>query len=165
MIAAVQDANVLIDLLNAGLFEASAGLGMAFHVVDVVVAEIEAEEQRRELSAAVSNGWLVVDGLDESGLERAAAFQNEAPPISFEDAASLSLAQRLGAILLTGNRQLRILAQRHSTETHGVLWLLDSLLDAAIVDEPTAANALRTMMSRDARLPADECNRRLAMWQ
>ena len=95
MIAAVQDANVLIDLLNAGLLEVSARLDMTFHVVDVVVEEIEGEDQRRELDAAIENGWLTVDALGEAEAELAASFQIEAAPISFQDAASLSLAQSL----------------------------------------------------------------------
>lgn len=164
MIAAVQDANVLIDLLNAGLLEVSSGLGMAFHAVDVVVNEVKAEEQHRELDAAISNGWLTVDELDEAGAEQAASFQAESACISFQDAASLSLAQSLGAILLTGDRPLRTLAQRHSTETHGVLWLLDALVEALLIDARAAATALETMRSRGARLPADECAKRLAVW-
>ena len=165
MIAAVQDANVLIDLLNAGLLEVSSRLGMAFHVVDVVVDEVTEEDQCRKLDAAISNGWLAVDGLDEAEAELAASFQVESAPISFQDAASLSLAQSLGAILLTGDRPLRALAQKHSTTTHGVLWLLDSLVNAALLDPSAAAAALETMLAKGARLPADECARRLAVWR
>lgn len=165
MIAAVQDANVLIDLLNAGLLEVSVRLDMTFHVVDVVVEEIAGEDQRRELDAAIENGWLTVDALGEAEAELAASFQIEAAPISFQDAASLSLAQSLKAILLTGDRPLRNLAQRHSTETHGVLWVLDILLEASVIDSETATNALQTMLDHGARLPKDDCAKRFAAWK
>lgn len=165
MIAAVQDANVLIDLLNAGLLEVSARLGMVLHVVDVVAEEITEEDQRRALDAAIANGWLTVDALGEAEAELAVSFQIEASSISFQDAASLSLAQSLKAILLTGDRPLRNLAQRHLAETHGVLWVLDTLWQADAIDSKTATNALQTMLGRGARLPKDECSKRFAAWK
>lgn len=164
MKATVHDANVLIDLLHADLLAVSLHLGFEFHVADVVATEIRNSDQRRALASAVENGTLQVDSGNDTELEEIIRLQISDGRISFGDAASLVLARRLNGILLTGDRPLRELAGRHHTETHGILWLLDELVHAALLPPSAAASALRTMLAHGARLPRAECDLRLRNW-
>lgn len=165
MKAAVHDANVLIDLLHADLLVISLRLGFEFHVADIVAAEMREPDQRKAFESAVADGSLQVDASDGTELEEIIRIKTSDNRISFGDAASLALAQRLDGILLTGDRPLRKLAERHHTETHGILWLLDGLVNAALLAPAAAANALRAMLLRGARLPRQECESRLRRWE
>lgn len=164
MIAAVQDANVLIDLLSAGLLAPSLRLGLEFHVSDAVAAEILDPAQASALQSAVSAGWIAVDALPPATAALALSLQASEPRISLPDALSLLLAESLGGILLTGDRPLRELATARRTPAHGVLWILDRLVAENILVPPDAAAALRAMLAAGARLPRDDCHTRLLSW-
>jgi hypothetical protein len=59
---AVNDATILIDVLEAGLLQAMLGLPIAFHVTDFVLAEILRPEQRSVLDAVA----LPLDDINEA---------------------------------------------------------------------------------------------------
>jgi hypothetical protein len=74
------------------------------------------------------------------------------------------LALQLPAILLTGDNRLRLHAEKAKVEAHGILWLLDLLVEDAILDLTTAISCLEQLMKTNPRLPIDECQRRLKLW-
>jgi hypothetical protein len=47
---------------------------------------------------------------------------------------------------------------------HGVLWLLDEMVHYQAITPGQAANALGRMLNQGARLPVDECHKRLVRW-
>lgn len=66
------------------------------------------------------------------------------------------------AVLLTGDQRLRRVAERHRVETHGILWLLDQLLEGGAVDPAILRDALRSLIRDPAvHLPAKEVQRRM----
>ena len=46
----------------------------------------------------------------------------------------------------------------------GVLWLLDEMVAFSAVGKQDAARALQAMLHYGARLPHDECEKRLLRW-
>jgi len=65
---------------------------------------------------------------------------------------------------VTGDNSLRKAAEAEGVTVRGVLWVLDELVAAAAVTPARAAEGLRTMLAQGARLPSDECRRRLGAW-
>ena len=61
----------------------------------------------------------------------------------------------LPSVLVTDTNRLSV---------HGVLWLLDEMVHFQAIAPAQAANALGRMLDQGARLPADECRKRLASW-
>jgi predicted nucleic acid-binding protein len=161
---AVNDATILIDVLEAGLLQAMLGLPIAFHVTDFVLAEILRPEQRSVLDAAVTQGLLTVDSLEPADVEAVADLAAELPALSFQDGSCLFLAQRLRAALLTGDGALRKAAAAAGLRVHGALWILDTLILEGRIDHVRATAALQGMLAAGARLPAPECERRLQQW-
>ena len=84
--------------------------------------------------------------------------------LSVIDLASFLLAKSLDAILLTGDSRLYELATTNRLSVHGVLWLLDEMVRLRVLVPDQVAGALRKMLEAGARLPLDECRKRLSDW-
>jgi len=83
------------------------------------------------------------------------------------DLSTIVLAQRLGAILLTGDRALRRAAQKEGLEVHGVLWLLDCMVEQHCATQAEVLAGLDSMLAKPspARLPAGECEQCRQRWR
>lgn len=164
MIAAVQDANVLIDLANAGLLDRLPLPDFRFCAVDAVLEEITETDQRAAVDKAVAAGVLGICSLAAEEFGRAVSLRQADARVSLPDVLSLVLAQSLGGILLTGDRPLRELAENLRTETHGVFWLLDRMVRANRLRPVEAVSAMDAMLRDGARLPVVECDRLRHQW-
>ena len=80
------------------------------------------------------------------------------------DLAAFLLAKLLDAPLLTGDRHLNELANASGLSVHGALWLLDEMVGLKVLAPGRAATALKRMLEQGARLPAEECSRRITIW-
>jgi predicted nucleic acid-binding protein len=155
----VTDANVWIDLDNGELTALVFALPHDFVSPDVVVNELGDELGGR----LVDQGLTKLARETETDAEFAALRAHYRHP-SDEDLYALLLAieQRWG--LLTGDRELREVAEEHGLEVHGLLWVLDELVAAELLAARGAARALQTILDQGARLPAEECGKRLLHW-
>lgn len=164
MIVAVQDANVLIDLANAGLLDRLPLPGFDFCVLDAVLGELLDAVQRAAVDTAIASGCLRVCSMSSAETERAATLRHSDERLSLPDVLSLGLAQSRGGILLTGDRPLRELAESLGVETHGVLWVLEHLVRGAGLSPSDAMDALDAMLAQGSRLPSAECTRLRNQW-
>ena len=157
MILAIQDANILIDLHNAGLLEIYFRLGFETHTTDLVLREV-----LQPVQEYVLRGQLKVKVFTGDEMVTLVAFMSKQPAsLSLEDCSVLQLALDMKAILLTGDNKLRSHAERSNVETRGVLWLLDVLVADSVIDHATAKVFLDRLMKTNPRLPSDECQKRL----
>jgi hypothetical protein len=68
------------------------------------------------------------------------------------------------APLITGHWRLNDLANVNGVSVHGVLWVLDEMVHFKALTPRQAAAGLKQMLDLGARLPLDECSKRLASW-
>ncbi|MBL8252070.1 MAG: type II toxin-antitoxin system VapC family toxin, partial [Candidatus Competibacter sp.] len=82
---------------------------------------------------------------------------------SLNDCFALVMAETTAdAVLLTGDQRLRRVAEQLGVVAHGILWLLDQLLERGAVDPAILRDALRSLVRDPAvRLPAKEVERRI----
>ncbi len=138
---------------------AAAGVGL--RVPDVVVAEellsVDGEQLVRErlLQAVELPAELVV--------ETAILMQRYRRP-SQNDLFGLALAKAERLILVTGDAALRRAAETEGVESHGVLWLIDGLVEQAFLTTVQACTALKLILSSGGRLPQPEVQARLTQW-
>jgi hypothetical protein len=120
----VSDTSVLIDLDRGGLLEAAFALPFRFTVPDLLYKrELQSEEGPRLLELG-----LEIAGLDDQQVGSAQNYQASQFAISLPDAFALVLAKSMGCRLLTGDQNLRRLADSEKVACHGVLWLFDQML-------------------------------------
>ena len=163
MKVAVKDACVLIDLANGGLLDAWFQLGIETFTTDLVIRQVKTDEQWQAVSAFVEAGLLQVETLSGEQIERMGQTLTGLR-IGVEDQSALFLAIERQAVLLTGDRRLRIEAGKHNVDVRGLLWILDELVARRVVPPALAALRLQSMREKGARLPGDECEERLRQW-
>ena len=158
----VSDTSVLVDLDRGGLLEALFRLPYSVGVPDVL---FEQELKGRGGEPLLALGLLVLE-LDPGGVALAQDYAARSRRISVPDAFALSLAKIGGHTLLTGDRELRSLAEGEHLVCHGLLWVLDQLETAALLEPALLLNGLeRISASHRARLPADEVRVRLERYR
>lgn len=154
----VSDTSVLIDLERGNLLEVAFRLSCDLAVPDLLF--------RRELKdqngpALIAMG-LRVEELDSEGIGLAQTYRSRKPVLSLPDTFALALAKTRRFVLLTGDRELRILAGAEKVECHGVLWLLDRMNDEAAASMKSLYIGLQAIAAHPrCRLPHSEVNVRL----
>ena len=162
MLLVVKDACLLIDLVEVGLLETWFQLGIPTHTTDLVLAEVKS--YRQQITAFVHGKTLQEHSLDATALQETVNF-SRANGISLPDASAVVLAKQLSAMLLTGDRKLRRAAELHQIETHGILWILDHMVNHGALRPKLAAQQLESLLKRGSRYPKHECEERIQKWQ
>ena len=157
----VSDTSVLVDLERGSLLEASFRLPFRFVVPDLLYERELKNYGGKELIRL----GLVVEELNGDSVERAIAYRRRAPVLSLPDCFALALAQTRSWVLLSGDGALRQLAADEAVECHGVLWLLDEMHDADVVNIRQLHDGLTAIAKHPrCRLPKAEIRRRLARY-
>ncbi|MBL8232504.1 MAG: hypothetical protein JNL98_28665 [Bryobacterales bacterium] len=109
---------------------------------------------------------LRVEEVSQSGVAKALRYRSERPVLSVPDSFGLALAEERGWALLTGDRDLRELAENESVECHGVLWLLDRMEEAGVADIRRLLAGMRAISGHPrCRLPRREIAIRLERYE
>jgi hypothetical protein len=65
---------------------------------------------------------------------------------------------------LTGDNHLKQIADQNGLTVHGIFWILDEMVRLEILAPQTVGEALRKIIAQGARLPMEECKKRLELW-
>jgi hypothetical protein len=162
---AVQDANVLIDLELAGLFDLWFQLGIETHTTDLIKGELDDGGHVQAL-AYFKSRQMREHGLSFEELDQVSELEREVGSrAKFNDCSVLFLAMKLGAMLISGDKPLRKAGQARHVEVHGTLWVMDQLVAAKVMSGDIAAAKLEHLLSLERYLPAEECQIRLKKWR
>lgn len=156
MIILISDANILIDMEEGGLVELFFSLPHSFKVPDIIFYD-ELEEQHSNL---LESG-LELGELSPETMTYALRLSETAHGPSRNDCFALSLAKQERCPLLTGDRDLRILAQVEGVEVKGTIWVVEELIHHKLMTIAEAVNAYNRMRDAGRRLPWDTAYRRL----
>lgn len=141
---AVQDANVFIDMELMGLFELWIALGFETLTTSLIVQELERGGHAEALAYIKTDSISVIDP-DTAEVE--VLMHALAGSVSVQDASVLHVALQREAMLLTGDRRLRINAELLDVECHGSLWIVDQLVSHGLLAGPVAAAKLTGLLS------------------
>lgn len=162
---AVQDANVLIDLELAGLFDLWFQLGVETHTTDLIRSELE-EGGHVQALACFKSGQVREHGLSFEELDQISELEREVgSKAKFNDCSVLFLAMKLDAMLISGDRALRRAGKARHVEVHGTIWIMDQLVAGRVMTGEIAAAKLEHLLSLERYLPAEECQVRLKKWR
>jgi AraC-like DNA-binding protein len=154
----VSDTSVLIDLERGNLLEATFHLSWQFAVPDLLYKR----ELRDHNGPELVRLGLRVEALTEDGLRLALSYRARSAALSLPDTFAIALARIHGWILLTGDAELRRLAITDRIENHGVLWVLDRLLEERGASPDLLLHGLTAISSHPrCRLPRTEIRARL----
>jgi predicted nucleic acid-binding protein len=161
----VHDASVLIDLCQSGLLEIWLREGCVAHTTRYVVDELTEDSDRQLLDAYITSEQLTVTEYDSSS-DTARLLQLSAQvssSLSIQDCSALLLATEIESILLTGDAALRRHAEERHIEVHGMLWVLDTLVNDGHIAPSVAAQRLKMLME-SSWYPEEACLSLLEKW-
>ncbi len=139
----INDASCLIDLKKGRLLHVMLSLPEVHFVIPFPV-------RVSELLDFTDQEWQVLDDsgvetfdLPPEGVAAAIDLKSRHPGLSANDCFCLVTAQgREEAVLLTGDAQLRRVAEQHQVEVHGVLWMVDLLAEHEVAPLDLLISAL-----------------------
>jgi predicted nucleic acid-binding protein len=156
----VSDSNIWIDLHRSGLLTTVFALPHQFVTTDFVWRELKKPpgQQLTDLGLSIE---------DLSGEEVMSLFElrQTLGNSSLADVSCYFLARERGWTLLTGDGALRKSGQKSHLQVRGILWILDEMEAHALLSTQQLADALDSMLKAGARLPKDECRKRLNRWR
>ncbi|HEY3315305.1 MAG TPA: hypothetical protein VGL40_08550 [Bacillota bacterium] len=153
------DACVIIDLDDGGILDKLGGCPSTLSTTDFVNNELT-----NPLRLQVRRLGIHIVRHTPSQVEGFSKLLESDRGMSMADASVLVLAQRLGAVLVTGDRPLKNAAKKNGVTVHGTLWVLDVLVSAGAVSAGKAIEAVRATLKAGSRLPAVECQRMIRSW-
>jgi predicted nucleic acid-binding protein len=163
----IQDASVLIDMADCDLLDAWFGLGFDLRTTSLIMREVSRNNQKIQLQRYKDNGQLGIESASGEILVQIALLKATlSSRLTIEDVSALFFANRLGSILLTGDRRLREHAEAQGVETHGLLWVFDTLVSRGALLPGVAADRLEKLVERGtSRQPLHECELRIRRWR
>ena len=157
----VSDTSALVDLERGSLLEATFRLPFEFVVPDLLY---ERELRDHGGEGLLERGMRIAE-LDGDGVTQALGYRRRRPALSLPDCFALVLAVRSRWILLTGDAELRRLANAERVECHGVLWLMDEMLHVAVASARQLHDGLDIISTHPrCRLPRGEVRARLTRY-
>ena len=171
MKVAVKDANVFIDLESMGILD--LWFQLDYHTMTSSFVVVELENGGHDNAVASIRAGQVAEGVismeEMMGEFEGLRIECEPLGLSIADVSVIYLALREDAVLLSGDKPLRVFAKLRSVEVHGTLWIMDQLVESGTLVRKLAAQKLRTLLARTGReqryLPRAECLTRIARWE
>jgi predicted nucleic acid-binding protein len=151
---AVTDANIFIDLFY--LKQTHHLFSISFEIFTTQRVINELNEELEEIQTFIESGHLLVEIISDEDLANMLPMRNSSR-LSESDISVLCIAQRIGAIVLSGDDLVRKTCHFHKIEIHGILWCLDQFVDKKCISKQEACNSLKDLMNYNSRLPVENC--------
>ena len=167
MIAVVNDANILIDLVKLEIEAQFFALNMAFHTTNLVLGELS-ESQLHALQPYVLKNSLKVYTCSAEDMLVIGEWQSQRSALSTQDCSALWLAKQYNSILLTSDNKLRKTAKSERIDVHGHLWIFDQLADSGLLTTEMSTGKLIQLCEQinpKLGLPAAEIQKRIRGWE
>jgi len=162
----VNDANILIDLVDLRILPYFFQLEFEFHTTAIILDELF-DEQKEALFPYIDTGKLIVNDITDEDLINILMIRAKKPNLSEQDCSAFYQAQKDNAALITSDNTLRKFAKANDLEVHGHLWVFDKLVDKSILTGKTAVdklNELCNVVNPKLGLPKNECQKRIKLW-
>lgn len=161
---AIQDANILIDLVNIGLFSHCLALDYEFSTTQLIFEVELKEDQMAAIQVHIDSEKFRVINISAQELLEIQIASQEDTRLSEQDWSAIYYCERDGAILLSGDKHMKKMSAKCGIEVHGILWLFDQLVTTAVISKNDGCSFLKTLMKANRWLPVTECKKRIDQW-
>jgi predicted nucleic acid-binding protein len=148
VISCVIDTNILIDFRSASILSKIANADLSIITTDLIAEEL-IEPSAREIRKI----GIRIFSLNAPKIERLVELSLKYKKLSEADLSALVIAEHSNVILLTGDKELRVAAERENIVVHGTIWLINRLRQVGVVSRSEAKNILDVMWGKGRRLP------------
>jgi len=157
----ISDANIFIDLYKVGLLNDFFLLPCKMVTTDLVLNEVITG--KKELHQYQVSGRLEVITASSDELVKIVSLMEG--NLSLPDCSILYFAGEYSYILITGEKKLRQVASKYSLHVHGVLYVLDLLVNYGILSTGKAIESLLKLLEINPRLPIQISKKKILDWK
>lgn len=151
---AVADACIFIDLFMLELHHQFFEMPLTFHTTYDVYGELN-EDQQRWLDKFHEEGKLQIHILGhESRLQITEL--NLPRSLSEPDRTVLHVALELNAMVLSSDKVIRNCAKRLRLDYHGILWIIEELVNREMISRDNGLNRLDTLLAINPTMPGSK---------
>ena len=163
----VNDASVLIDLIDLDLLSSFFTLPFDFHLPYVIFESELYESQQKSLEQIFDEGGLILEHLSQDEVVKVYEIQKTKPKLSDKDIAAFLITRRLNATLLTSDQTLAKYARNENQSAHGILWIFDQLREHSALEPGDAIIKLERLLSQNPWFapPHAEIDKRIKEWR
>jgi predicted nucleic acid-binding protein len=155
----IHDANILIDLIKTECIRHFFSLEYEMFTTSAVLGELN-DAQQRILEQFISQRKLKIRKFDDKEDEAIIKTFSETPGISYPDATVYFASKDMGALLLTGNKKLRSVAESTGIEVKGIFWAFDEMKTKKVLSPSEYKKKLEKLNEINRRLPIEEFEKR-----
>jgi len=137
---AVTDACIFIDLIDLNLLDELCCLPMVIYTTIDVLHELNTKQQKLILNLQ-SESKILVETLSSEEMSQV-LLRDFPPALSLTDRTVIFLSEKLDAILISSDKAVRNYAGKFAIEYHGILWILDQLIDNKIITNDQSSEKL-----------------------
>ena len=156
----INDANILIDIVQLDLVVAFLALNFEMHTTDFVFAELETSQQQ-----ALKSEKLIIINPTETDLFAISDLTSENNGLSFEDCSVWYFAKKMNGVLITGDGNLRKKAKAAGIDVKGIIFIIEEIKSQNILITETCIAKMQALHRLNDRLPQNEITKRIALWQ
>lgn len=157
----INDTNIWIDLKYINLIESVFKLPYEIGVPDILYNE-ELKDIDGEILEA--SGVNIIEMTEEEIMETAVR-SSKTTKVSFNDLTTLVIAKSRKYTLVTGDGNLRKIAQMESVELKGTIWLIDEMVKFEVISKEKAVLVCKELIRIGRRLPKHELINRINKWE
>lgn len=147
MLIAVIDACIFIDLIELKISSHFFKLDLEVHTTIDVWHELY-NSQQEILNAYQSVGKLTIHILEANEMEEITGL-NYPRNLSPQDQSVIYIADKLNAMLLSSDKAVRNFAKSMAIDHHGMFWILDQLVENALIPKGLASSKLHELLENN----------------
>lgn len=156
----INDANILIDIINIDLVAKFLALNFELKTTDFVFAELLPEQQRllksEKLQIIVSTETEDIIGIYQ--------LLNSTRGLSFEDCSVWYYTKKFNGVMLTGDGSLRKKVIHSGLEVRGIIFLIEEMKKQQLISKQLAIDKLEVLIKINPRLPENEIKTLISLW-
>jgi len=156
----INDANILIDIVQLDLVEAFLALEFEMYTTDFVFEELESFQKEVLISEK-----LIILKTNEDELLHILELTTQHNGLSFEDCSVWYYAQKMEGVLITGDGRLRTKAKASGIEVKGIIYIIEEIMRQNILQKLICVEKLEALKILNNRLPVAEIDRRIELWR
>jgi len=147
----VQDACILIDLIDLGLIDEFFQLDLSVYTTLPVINEITIPIQKEVINKLMTTNKLHIDS--DGTIEDVLTLSNMHAALSFADSSVLEFALRKNAIIFSSDGSLRKISINKELTVRGSLWIIEELFTQKKITRQIAIDKLRIYPVINKRAP------------
>jgi len=134
--------------------------GALFLILNYKSKNITDEEQQRILEQFIAENKLRIRKFNDLEDEAILKIFSNTPGISYPDATVYFASKDMGALLLTGDKKLRTIAESTGVDVKGIFWAFDEMKTKKALTVAEYKRKLEKLKEINRRLPMEEFEKR-----